>query len=99
MIQRRRERPPATNEFLRTIEGQVAVIEADHRQTLREWQAKSLEERGEAISACCQSAAAIMETRWQMGLEPFQRETWPQHIWDMLRKHATEARNAPHDAT
>ena len=99
MTQRRRERPPATNEFLRMIEGQVACIEADNRQTLREWQTKSLEERGAAISACCQSAAATMKARQQMGMEPFPRAPWPQHIWDMLRKHAAEARNAPHDAT
>ena len=99
MIQRRKERPPVTNDLQRMIEGQVASLEATRRQTLRDWQAKSLEERGEGVIACCQSAAAVMETRRQMGMEPMQRTPWPKHIWDMLRRHATEARNASHDAT
>ncbi|MBC7820861.1 MAG: hypothetical protein IAG10_28585 [Planctomycetaceae bacterium] len=99
MIHRRRQRPPATNEFLRMIEGQVALIEQENRRTLREWQTKSLEERGAGIIACCQSAATIMEARRQMGIKPIPRRPWPQHIWNMLRKHATEARNESHDAT
>ena len=99
MIPRRRERPPATNEFLRMIEGQVALIETENRRRLLEWQTKSLEERGEGIIACCQSTAAIMEARRKMGMPPYQREPWPPHIWEMLRKHMAEARNESHDAT
>ncbi len=99
MIHRHRERPPATNEFLRMIEGQVAHIEQENRQTLREWQTKSLEERGAGIIVCCQSAAAIMEARRQRGMPPYPREPWPPYIWEMLRKHMTEARNESHDAT
>ena len=99
MIHRRRERPPATNEFLRMIEGQVAHIEQDNRTTLREWQTKTLEERGEGIIACCQSAAAITEARRQMGMPPSPRVPWPPHIWEMMRKHMAEVRNESHDAT
>ena len=99
MIRRRRERPPATNEFLRMIEGQAALIEQENRRTLHEWQTKSLEERGAGIIACCQSAAAIMEARRQKGMPSYPREPWPPHIWEMLRKHMTEARNESHDAT
>ena len=93
MIQRHRKRPLPANEFMATIEGQVAAVEAEHRQTLAEWQRKSLEERGAGISACCQSAAAIMEARRQMGMAPMPRQPWSPAIWDMLRKHAADARN------
>lgn len=92
MIQRRRTRPLPANERTANLEAQVAAVEADHRQALAAWQCKSLEERGAGISACCQSASAIMETRRQMGLTPLPRQPWPAAIWDMLRKHAADAR-------
>lgn len=93
MIQRRRQRPLPANELTALIERQVAAVEAGHRQALAAWQSKSLEERAEGISACCQSAAAIMEARRQMGLAPMPREPWPSAIWDMLRKLTTNARS------
>lgn len=93
MIQRRVKRTSPTNALSAAIERQVAAVESEHRQTLVDWQCKSLEERGQGISACCQSAAAIMEARRKMGLAPPTRLPWPTEIWDMLRRHAADVRN------
>ena len=93
MTCRRRKRPEPKNEFVERIERQVSAVEAEHQKALVEWQTKSLEERGAAISACCRSAAETMKSRLLMGIPPAPRDPWPQYIWDMLRKHATDARN------
>ena len=75
------------------IERQVADVEADNAKTLAQWQSKSLEERAKGITACCQTAAETMKARQRMGIPPMQRDPWPAAIWEMLRKHASNARN------
>ena len=79
------------------IERQVAAVEADNAKALVQWQTKSLEERANGITACCETAAETMKARQQMGIPPMSREPWPAAIWDMLRKHASDAQNQPYD--
>lgn len=92
MIRRRRERPPVTNEFTAMIEGQVALIQQQHRDDLLYWQSRTFAERSEAIIAVCQDAVIIMEAQRNMGMPIRNPNPWPQSTQEILRRLAADAR-------
>ena len=80
------------------LQRQVEAVERQNRQALSEWQGKSLEERAEAISACCRLAATTMEARRGLGLPPPQHDPWPLSTLNFLRKQAADARHRSFEA-
>ena len=85
-------------EFQTLLQRQVEAVERQNRQTLSEWQGKSLEERAEAISACCRLAATTMEARRGLGLPPLPHDPWPASTLTFLRKQAADARQRSFEA-
>ena len=92
MIRRRRERPPVTNEFTAMIEGQVALIQQQHKDDLLYWQSRTFAERSEAIMAVCQAAVTDMEAQQSMGMTIRDPDPWPKSTQDILRRLAADAR-------
>ena len=49
-------------------------------------------ERGDMIIAVCDAAAEIHEGRLKSGLAPASPSPWPASTWELLRRHAAEAK-------
>ena len=68
-----------------------AIIILERRDEKR-FRHLSLEERGELLASACRTAAAIEESRRQMGFPPSRPAPWPESTWKFLAECARRAR-------
>jgi hypothetical protein len=71
------------------------IAEGERRQAAVERErlrGLSVRERGEMILAVCRAAAEIYKGRIRSGLPPPTPTPWPASTWEILRKHAANAR-------
>jgi hypothetical protein len=76
---------------------QVRAHAAADAADLPRLRALSIEERARMLHAACAAAAAILESRSQMGMAPPAPQPWPASTLDFLRRSADasrESRNA-----
>ena len=71
---------------------QIRAHEEAHAEELKRLRTLSMEERAAMFEEACRLAAAILDSRRDMGLPPPSPAPWPQSTIDFLKRHAPHAR-------